>query len=169
MPHSSFLVTHVQRHHYQNRIFMRQVELGLCQHTVLWVDDHIFDENWGNKPHMEKAGSLGGEVSVHFIPKVSTEAGLVFLRSAFGQRLRGKPNFRIITDMHRDNESPPENAGARFLLETRKLGFDCPCLIFTFRKEDSIRHINTLLNSRQQQNIVVTTSVGKLEAFVSFK
>lgn len=169
MPHSSFLVTHVQRDNYQNRIFMRQIELGLCQHTVMWVDDHIFDEKCENKLHMEKAGTLGGEVSVHFIPKVNTEAAIVFLKSAFGQRLKGKPNFRIITDMHRDNESPSEDAGARFLLEVHKLEFDCPCLIFTSNKQGAVQQITRLIDARQQQNIQVTTSVKKLEKFVSFE
>ncbi|CAF1427590.1 unnamed protein product [Adineta ricciae] len=168
MPHSSFLVTKVQRDSYQNRIFMRQVELGLCQHSVLWVDDHIFDEDWGNKEHMEKAGTLGGEVSVHFIPKSNTEAALAFLNSPFGQRLKGKSNFRIVTDMHRDNEDPPESAGAKLLLEVRKLGFNCPCLVYTSRKEESVQEITNYLNPRQLQNVDVTTSSKKLEKFVSF-
>ncbi|CAF1409474.1 unnamed protein product [Adineta steineri] len=148
---------------------MRQIELGLCQHSVMWVDDNIFDTTWGNKVQMEKAGTLGGEVSVHFIPKVNTQAALIFLKSAFGQRLKGKPNFRIVTDMHRDNESPPENAGARFLLEVRKLGFDCPCLVFTGRKQESKDQLAKILDPEQQENIQIATSTTNLEKFISFE
>jgi len=169
MPHSSFLVTHVTRSNNQNRIFMRQVELGLCEHTILWVDDNIFDATWENKKHMEKAGTLGGKASVHFIPKINTEMAIVFLKSAFGQRLKGKPNFRIITDMNRYNENPSNNAGARLLLEVRKLEFDCLCLVFTSDKAKGTQIITTLLNPTQQKNIQVTTSVQELEKFVSFK
>jgi len=168
MPHSSFLVTHVIKDSYQSRVFMRQVELGLCQHSILWVDDNIFDEDWGNKGHMEKASTLGGDVSVHFIPKVDGQSGLNFLKSAFGQRLKGKSNFRIVTDMHRDNESPSNNAGARFLLEVRKLGFDCECLVFTYREADSMKQITNLLDRRQRNNIEVTASAEKLDSFVCF-
>ena len=83
---------------------MRQIELGFCQWSILWVDDRIFDENWENKKHMEYAATRAIDLNVHFIPKASTDNALSFLRSVFGQRLKNRDIFRIITDMNRENE-----------------------------------------------------------------
>lgn len=169
MPHSSFLVTHVIRDNYQSRIFLRQIELGFCEHSILWVDDHILDEFWENKRLMEKASTLGGKINVHFIPKVDTKGALAFLQSPFGQRLKGTSNFRIVTDMHRDNESPAENAGARLLSEVRRLGFDCSSLVFTMRESDCVEHLKKCLQSEHNKNICVTSDTKIVQQFVCFQ
>ncbi|CAF1480142.1 unnamed protein product, partial [Adineta steineri] len=83
---------------------MRQVELGLSAWSVLWVDDNIFNPEWENKEHMEYAAAKELNKNVHFIPKSSTENALSFLRSPFGQILKNRNTFRIVTDMHRSNE-----------------------------------------------------------------
>ncbi|CAF0803913.1 unnamed protein product [Rotaria sordida] len=114
LPHSTFLI-----------------ELGLCKYVILWVDDRIFHEWWENKGRMEKASTLGTQVNVHFMPKSTTEDTLAFLRSEFGKRLKSSETFRIVTDMNRDNESSPNDAGIRLLCQVRKLGFHQICLIFT--------------------------------------
>jgi hypothetical protein len=75
---------------------MRQVELGLCKWSVLWVDDQIFDDNWENKQHMEYAAVQTLDMNVHFIPKSSTDSALSFLRSAFGQRLKIVTHFELL-------------------------------------------------------------------------
>ncbi|CAF0938073.1 unnamed protein product [Rotaria sordida] len=131
LPHSTFLVCHSEVKNRKNIIYMRQIELNLCKYVILWVDDHIFHGWWENKGHMEKASTLGTQVNVHFMPKSTTEDTLAFLRSEFGKRLKSSETFRIVTDMNRDNESSPNDAGIRLLCQVRKLGFHQKCLIFT--------------------------------------
>ncbi|CAF2718070.1 unnamed protein product [Rotaria sp. Silwood2] len=125
LPHSTFLVFNRKTYYKEGKqvIYMRQVELGLCTWSVLWVDDRIFDENWENKQHMEYAAINALDINVHFIPKSSTDSALSFLRSAFGQRLKNQDAFRIVTDMNRTNEIPAHNAGARLIKAIRQMGF----------------------------------------------
>ncbi|CAF1340849.1 unnamed protein product [Rotaria sp. Silwood1] len=125
LPHSTFLVFNHKTYYKERKqvIYMRQVELGLCTWSVLWVDDRIFDENWENKQHMEYAAINALDINVHFIPKSSTDSALSFLRSAFGQRLKNQDTFRIVTDMNRTNEKPAHNAGARLIKAIRQMGF----------------------------------------------
>jgi hypothetical protein len=168
-PHSTFLVNRVEkRSPMQTYIYMRQVELGLCKHSVMWVDDYIFFDWWENKEYMEKASTVGTDLNVHFIPKASTEAALAFLRSSFGKRLKNKETFRIVTDMTRDKETPPENAGARLLDAVRKMGFNNHCLVFTMDEQSARDKVNSLVTPSQRQNIIVTKDLSVLENFINF-
>ena len=133
------------------------------------MDDNIFESEWENKSHMEKASTAGVQVNVHFIPKASTETALAFLRSPFGQRLKHKRTFRIVSDMNRLNENPSHNAGARFLASVRQLGFNSACLIFTSSVERAKRQIDEQFKTeKERQNIQVTASAKLLESFVNF-
>ncbi|CAF3339126.1 unnamed protein product [Rotaria socialis] len=170
LPHSSFLVCQVvyDEKHRKNQIYLRQIELGLCQYVVLWVDDNIFDEKWENKKHMEQASTLGTRVNVHFIPKSNTESALAFLRSEFGQRLKYSNTFRIVTDMKRANESDSSTAGARLIYKVRKLGFTQSCLIFTGHEESAYEKLEQLFGNRKIDGIKVTQNQYDLEDFVIF-
>ncbi|CAF3630538.1 unnamed protein product [Rotaria sp. Silwood1] len=171
LPYSSFLVCYTEtdaitgKHH----IHMRQIELGLCKYVVMWVDDNIFDKSWENKGHMEKASTLGTHINVHFIPKSNTQAALAFLRSELGQRLKTNDTFRIVTDMNRTNEKPSGNAGARFLYEVRKLGFDHECMIFTMDEREAHDKIRHVFNDHTPYRITVATHTNELEKFVLFQ
>lgn len=147
---------------------MVQVELGLSKYVVLWVDDHIFDADWGNKALMEKASTLGTSINVHFILKSNTDSALAFLRSEFGQRLKSSNTFRIVTDMKRANESLPGTAGVRLMSEVRKLGFSQSCLIFTGHEESAYEKLNTHLGSSRPEGVKVTTDEAELDKFVIF-
>lgn len=136
---------------------------------ILWADDNIFDANWENKRHMEKASTLGTQVNVHFVPKSNTDSALAFLRSEFGKRLRDSETFRIVTDMKRTNENPSNNAGARFILEARKLGFKVPCLIFTGKRDAAFDKIEKVFGTREPPGVKVTEDQSDLERFVLFK
>ncbi len=145
------------------------MELGLCKYSVLWVDDQIFDEDWENKGHMEKASIAGVHINVHFIPKSSTETAMAFFRSPFGKRLQNKETFRIVTDMNRNNESKSHNAGARLLFNVRKLGFNCDCLVFTSDVTNANEQLNRVFDEDTDRKVIkVTKSVADLEQFVSF-
>lgn len=80
---------------------------------------------------MDKAASHALNRNVHFIPKSNTGSALSFLRSLFGQRLKNRANFRIVTDMNRSNEHPSDTAGARLIHRVRAMGFSNKCLVFT--------------------------------------
>ncbi|CAF1215141.1 unnamed protein product [Rotaria sp. Silwood1] len=169
LPHSTFLVCHKEIKDRKNIIYMRQIELGLCKYVVLWVDDHIFHDWWENKEHMEKASTLGTQVNVHFIPKSTTENAVAFLRSPFGQRLKSSNTFRIVTDMNRDNENSPNDAGVRLLYQVRQLGFYQKCLIFTGNAWEGRRKLNKAFQGNQMNDIQVTEDPADLEKFVLFK
>jgi hypothetical protein len=118
---------------------------------------------------MEKASTLGTQVNVHFLPKSTTEGALSFLRSQFGKRLKHSDTFRIVTDMNRDNESSPNDAGVRLLYEVRRLGFNQKCLIFTGNASEGRRKLNNAFQGNQLANIKVTEHSFDLEQFVLFK
>ncbi|CAF1276396.1 unnamed protein product [Rotaria sp. Silwood1] len=118
---------------------------------------------------MEKASTLGTHINVHFIPKSNTQAALAFLRSELGQRLKTNDTFRIVTDMNRTNEKPSGNAGARFLYEVRKLGFDHECMIFTMDEREAHDKIRHVFNDHTPYRITVATHTNELEKFVLFQ
>ncbi|UJR08753.1 hypothetical protein I4U23_013010 [Adineta vaga] len=170
LPHSTFFVFKHEMgfHGTQHTIYMRQVELGLSKWSVLWVDDRIFVENWENKAHMESAATRALNMNVHFIPKSSTESALAFLRSPFGQRLKNKSIFRIVTDMNRENEKPVHNASARLIKAIRKLGFKNECLVFTSDQQNAEKIIAFELSSAEQQNVTISDRTKDLRSFVNF-
>jgi transposase-like protein len=147
---------------------MRQVELGLCKWSVLWVDDRIFNENWENKKHMEYAAVKALDLNVHFIPKSTTESALAFLRSTFGQRLKNRETFRIVTDMNRENESSVHDAGARLIKAVRQMGFNNECLVFTSDKREAENILQSKLSSRERQSVTVSDVTKDLRNFVNF-
>jgi len=113
---------------------MRQVELGLSNMTILWVDDRILNPDWENRRHMEWASGHHSVKNIRFIPKTNTNAALSFLKSPFGKRLCSpayNKRFRIISDMSRENETPSNNAGARFLKAVRDMRITNKVLIYT--------------------------------------
>ncbi len=171
LPHSTFLVfKHVTSYHgMQHTIYMRQVELGLSTWSVLWVDDLIFVEDWENKSHMEYAAAKALNMNVHFIPKSTTDYAISFLKSPFGQRLKNKNTFRIVTDMNRENERPVHNAGARLIKKLRELGFQNQCMVFTSNKQKGDEIMQKELSRNELQNTIVTTSTSDLRRFVNFQ
>ncbi|CAF1633707.1 unnamed protein product [Didymodactylos carnosus] len=117
---------------------------------------------------MEYASAKALNMNVHFIPKSSTDSALSFLRSPFGQRLKNKDKFRIVTDMNREYEQPSHNAGARLIKALRRTGFRNECMIFTSDKREADQIIKSELNSRDQQFVTVTTEASDLQTFVDF-
>ena len=169
LPHSTFFVfDHETVCGHRHIIYMRQVELGLSKWSILWVDDNIFDEHWENKVHMESAASRALNLNVHVIPKSSTESALSFLRSPFGQRLKNKDTFRIVTDMRRDNEVPSYNAGARLIKKLRNLGFENSCLLFVSNQIKTEQALHEELDSMELASVQVTTSDVVLKKFINF-
>jgi len=150
-------------------IHMRQVELGLSKRTILWVDDNILRPDWENKGHMEAASASQMNQNIHFIPKEDTPSAIAFLKSVFGKRLKQlNDDFRVITDMTRNNENPSHNAGARFVKQLRDLGFRCKVLIFT---SDANRGTQYVIEQGVQylKDVVITQTVADAQKFISFR
>ncbi|CAF1259437.1 unnamed protein product [Rotaria sordida] len=169
LPHSTFLVLNHKQAEDKHVIYLRQIELGLCQYSILWVDDHIFDSTWENKEHMQRASTRSLNGNVHFIPKSTTEYALSFLRSPFGQRLKNCSTFRIVTDMRRDNEPSPRFAGIRLIKKVREMGFQNRCLIFTGYQEKALEKVREELARDERTNLVVTEYSDELHRFVAFE
>lgn len=171
LPHSTFIVfNHRTSHHgQQHMIYMRQVELGLCKWSVLWVDDEIFNPTWENKRHMEYASAKALNMNVHFIPKSSTDSALTFLRSPLGERLKNQQTFRIVTDMNRKNEEPVYNAGIRLIKALRELGYNNECLVFTSDQKKAYEIISSELSHEEQKAVQVTSETRILRKFVNFE
>ncbi|CAF1581483.1 unnamed protein product [Didymodactylos carnosus] len=169
VPHSTFLVVDREEEAGRHKIYLRQIELGFSEWSVLWVDDNILDPNWQNKAHMERVSSRAMNQNVHIIPKSCTESGLSFLRSPFGQRLRNCDKFRIVSDMKRDNESSGRYAGIHFLKAVRQLGFNNRFLIFTGSQKKAMEKIQVEVNQAERQNLLVTELNTGLDTFVGFE
>jgi hypothetical protein len=169
LPHSTFLVISHDQNEDTHIIYLRQIELGLCQMSVLWVDDNIFDEDWENKTHMQRACTRSVNDNVHFIPKSKTDHALSFLRSPFGQRLKKCPTFRIVTDMRRDNEEEPRFAGIRLIKGIRQLGFQNKCMIFTGYQGKAEEKVKAELTSDEQENLLIAEDSRELYRFIGFE
>ena len=172
LPHSTFLIVNHTMSYDGSKHFiaLRQVELGLSEYSVLWVDDHIFAEKWQSKSHMELAATRSLNINVHFIPKSTTEFALSFLRSPFGQRLKNRVQFRIVTDMKRDNEpESPDDAGIRLVKEVRKMGFRNECLIFCNYLPKVNELVQTELTGGERRHLSVSSKLDDLRKFVQFE
>lgn len=82
LPFSNFIVYKTEIVNNIHVIYLRQYEFGFSRKNILWVDDKIFDPDWENKKHMERAVSYYN--NIRFIPKINTECALAYLKSPFG-------------------------------------------------------------------------------------
>jgi len=147
---------------------MRQIELGLSNMTILWVDDKILDPEWENRRHMEWASGHHSVKNIRFIPKTNTDAALSFLKSPFGERLCSlKDRFRIISDMTRSNETPSHNAGARFLKALRARKITTKVLIYTSVAETAFHLVEEQCGSNFG-DLRITTDEKDAKQFIQF-
>ncbi|CAF1296185.1 unnamed protein product [Adineta ricciae] len=118
---------------------------------------------------MEFAAAKAMNMNVHFIPKSTTDYAISFLKSPFGQRLKNKNTFRIVTDMNRENEQPVHNAEARLIKKLRQLGFQNQCMVFTSSKQRADDIMSKELTAQELRNTIVTTFTNDLTRFVNFQ
>jgi hypothetical protein len=171
LPNSMFFVIkHITCHHGQQHvIYMKQVELGLSQCSVLWVDDRIFNENWKYKLYTESAATRGLNMNVHFIPKLSTESALSFLQSVFGQRLKKQDTFRIVTTMNRETKTLDHNIGIDLIKNLRQLGYRNRCLVLTNNLKKDQMFIQSELSPIEQVSVYLTAQPDDIEKFINFE
>ena len=91
------------------------------------------------------------------IPKISTDTALAFIKSFSSFIESGTTNYKIMSDMTRNNENPSKNAGARLVKYLQDSGFNnLEIMIFTSSKKfalDALKELKVKIN----KNIKVTT------------
>ena len=163
-PYSHFLIFKNEIRNNRHHIYMRQIEIGLYVDNIIWVDDNIFNSDWENKQLMEIA--YYNSKILKIIPKISTETALAFIKSFKSFINSGKTKYKIISDMTRNNESPSENAGARFVKYLQDYGFEnLDIMIFTSSKEFAINELKKL-KVEMRKNIKVTTFTNEAIEFL---
>ena len=70
--------------------------------------------------------------------------------------------------MNRNNEEPSANAGARFIAQCKKLGFQAPVMIYTSNKEEAKKKMNDQ-GIKDFSNLAITTSYKDAIGFMNFK
>ena len=134
---------------------MRQIEIGLYPNNIIWVDDNILNPDWENKYLMESAYYSSKILKI--IPKISTDTALAFIKSFSSFIESGTTNYKIMSDMTRNNENPSKNAGARLVKYLQDSGFNnLEIMIFTSSKKfalDALKELKVKIN----KNIKVTT------------
>ena len=166
-PFSHFLVfkNYIEKGHHN--IYMRQIEIGLYPNNIIWVDDNILNKDWENKKLMEMA--YYNSKILKIIPKISTETALAFITS-FGRIInQGGCKYKIISDMTRYNESPSQNAGARFVKALQDSGFkNLEVMIFTSSRQKALDELEKL-NADINNNLEVTVSTSDAIKFLTMK
>ena len=154
-PFSHFLVFKNEIKNNRHHIYMRQIEIGLYPNNIIWVDDNILNPDWENKYLMESAYYSSKILKI--IPKISTDTALAFIKSFSSFIESGTTNYKIMSDMTRNNENPSKNAGARLVKYLQDSGFNnLEIMIFTSSKKfalDALKELKVKIN----KNIKVTT------------
>ena len=154
-PFSHFLVFKNEIRNKRHHIYMRQIEIGLYPNNIIWVDDNILNPDWENKYLMESAYYSSKILKI--IPKISTDTALAFIKSFSSFIESGTTNYKIMSDMTRNNENPSKNAGARLVKYLQDSGFNnLEIMIFTSSKKfalDALKELKVKIN----KNIKVTT------------
>jgi hypothetical protein len=165
-PFSHFLVFKKEIKNGKTHIYMRQIEIGLYIHNIVWVDDNILNSNWENKGLMEKAYSIKRDLKI--IPKISTECALSFLKSFKPFIIDKTVKYKVISDMNRTNESESHNAGARLVKYMQDNNFyNIEIMIFTSSSEKAKNEMQRLGVSMNGYIKVTTSSNEALQFLIS--
>jgi len=166
-PFSHFLVFKNEINNGHHNIYMRQIEIGLYPNNIIWVDDNILNKDWENKRLMEIAYYNSKVLKI--IPKISTETALAFITSFKDFINNGGCKYKIISDMTRYNESPSDNAGARFIKSLQDLGFrHLDVMIFTSSRQKALDELKKL-KAEINKNLVVTVKTSDAIQFLTMK
>ena len=166
-PFSHFLVFKNIISDGHHHIYMRQIEIGLYPNNILWVDDNILNKDWENKRLMEMAYYNSKVLKI--IPKISTETALAFITS-FKDIINNEGcKYKIMSDMTRYNESPSQNAGARFVKSLQESGFkNLEVMIFTSSREKALNELKKL-KVEMNNKVQVTVSTNDAIKFLTMK
>jgi hypothetical protein len=111
---------------------------------------------------------MNASKNIRFIAKTNTNLAIAFLKSCFGKRLESMNNFRIISDMTRENEKDSGNAGANFMKAINRDFKDIKKLVFTSSKSEGIKKIESKGVDLKSSNIEVTHEDSVARKFVYY-
>jgi len=164
-PFSHFLVFKNEIREHKHHIYMRQIEIGLCPNNIIWVDDNILNSDWENKNLMEIAYYNSKHLKI--IPKINTETALSFIKSFKSFINSGTTNYKIMSDMARNNENHAENAGARLVKYLQNSGFGhLEIMIFTSSVQFAIDELRKL-KVKMGDNIKITSEINEAILFLT--
>lgn len=165
LPFSQFLIYKFEIYLNKPTFYMRQIELGIGNKNVLWVDESIFDPQWGYRQMLESA--LSYNPGIRFILKTSTNLGYAYLESMWGNNLKNSPNsFRILCNDYCKTDENHELAGVRLLYIALSLGYTCQMMIFTYNLNSTWTGLQNYGISNR--GIIVTSDQSKVMNFISF-
>lgn len=154
-------------------IFLRQLELGITKGLpLLWVDDHILEENAEMKAELYDAQKRRSQDHViKFILKPSTDLAMAYLRSPFGRchLAHADSKLRILSDMSRRPEEDGRRAGAHFVkkLQDESLS-NFPVMIFTGDRTEGRRKLEEV-GVAEVDAIYVTDDSAEAVRFASWE
>ena len=111
---------------------------------------------------------MNASKNIRFIAKTNTNLAIAFLKSCFGKRLEYIKNFRIISDMTRENEKDSGNAGANFMAAIDLDFKNIKKLVFTSSKSEGIKKIESKGVDLKSSNIEVTHEDSVARKFVYY-
>ena len=111
---------------------------------------------------------MNASKNIRFIAKTNTNLAIAFLKSCFGKRLKSMNNFRIISDMTRENEKDSGNAGANFMAAIDLDFKNIKKLVFTSSKSRGIKNIESKGVDLKSSNIEVTQDDSVARKFVYY-
>jgi len=165
LPFSQFLVFKSEFYYGKPTFHLRQIELGIGKNNVLWVDENIFDTQFGYKQFMET--TLSFNPLIRFILKTSGNAAQAYLESLWGDYQKSYiMGFRIICNDYCKTDPYPEGAGVRMLNIAISLGFTCKMMIFSYNIALTWSYLQDLGIS--DRGIIVTNSQQDVVNFISF-
>ena len=165
LPFSQFLVLKSDFYFEKPTYYLRQIELGIGKSNVLWVDENIFDTQYGYKQYLES--TLAHNPLIRFILKTSNAAAHAYLESLWGQiQKTDTSSFRIICNDYCKTDQYPEGAGVRMLSIAISLGFTCKMMIFTYNLALTWSYLQSACIS--DRGIIVTNNQQEVLNFISF-
>ena len=165
LPFSQFLVFKSEIYYGKPTFYLRQIELGIGKNNVLWVDENIFDTQFGYKKFIES--TLAHNPLIRFILKTSNNAALPYLESLWGEYQKKDTNsFRIICNDYCKNDICHEGAGVRMLNYAISLGFTCKMMIYSYNIELTWHNLQS--DNIIDKGIIVTNDPQDVLNFISF-
>jgi hypothetical protein len=138
LPFSQFLVLKFEYREDKPYIFLRQVEMGISEKNVLWVDENIFYPESTVKDFLEYSSVVTPRT--RFILKTTCESALAFLSSAWGERKKENlQKFRIIISSYFLSN---DEACYVFCSYALRLGFNCKIMIYSSNMAETWRWLN---------------------------
>jgi hypothetical protein len=167
LPFSQFLVVKIEKKNPRDFIYLRQIELGISEKNVLWVDQAIFNSPSNVKNYVEYASTVNPRI--RFIFKTSFESALVYLQSQWGiKKKEFSGNFRIIVNYFVPSNENLKDSGVWLCFQAISLNFNCKKMIYTTENTQNV-HESLIAYGMDDSGIKVGDSYEDICNFITFK